>query len=207
MARSDMTHMIMCMRFGRQADEVPEIVVRRLRLRKGAIGLFLHRMDDVGKLDRVLDEEHRDVVADDVPVALLRVELDRETTHIAGKVGRALGAGDGRETDEGRRLLAGALEDVGARVFGKRFVGLEKAVCTVAARMHHPLGDALMVEVEDLLAEVEVFQERRAARPDLQRVLVVRHRAALGRRQDGRVTRRNLMQFARHRPARVSGRE
>jgi hypothetical protein len=108
--------MIMCMALGRQRDEVPEIVVRALGLREGAVGLRLHRMDEVGELDRVLDEEDRDVVADDVPVALLRVELDREAAHVAGEVGRALAAGDGREAHEGRRLLAGALEDVGAGV-------------------------------------------------------------------------------------------
>ena len=77
-------------RFRRQGDEVPEIVVRRLRLRKGAVGLRLHRVDDVGKLDRVLDEEDRDVVADEVPVAFLGVELDGKAAHVAGEVERAL---------------------------------------------------------------------------------------------------------------------
>ena len=103
--------------FGRQADEVPEIVVRGLRLRKGAVRLLLHRMDEVGKLDGVLDEEHRDVVADDVPVAFLRVELDGKAAHVARQVGRALAAGDGGKAHEGRRPLAGALEQVGAGVF------------------------------------------------------------------------------------------
>ena len=86
MARSDMTHMIMCMLSGVSDDEIPEIVVRRLRLRKGAVGLRLHRVDDVGKLDRVLDEEDRDVVADEVPVAFLGVELHREAAHVAREV-------------------------------------------------------------------------------------------------------------------------
>jgi hypothetical protein len=35
--------------------------------------------------------------------------------------------------------------------------------------MHDPLGDALVVEVEDLLAEMEVFEQRRAAGADLER--------------------------------------
>jgi hypothetical protein len=48
--------------------------MRRLRLREGPVRLRLGRMDQVGELDGVLDEEHRDVVADEVPVALLRVE-------------------------------------------------------------------------------------------------------------------------------------
>ena len=54
-------------------------------LGKGAVWLFLHRMDQVGKLDRVLDEENRDIVADDVPVAL-RVELHGETPYISRQV-------------------------------------------------------------------------------------------------------------------------
>ena len=49
---------------GRQRDEVPEIVVGGLRLGKAAIRLRLGGVDQVGELDRVLDEEHRDVVAD-----------------------------------------------------------------------------------------------------------------------------------------------
>ena len=140
--------------------------MRRLRLRKGAVRLLLDRMDDVRKLDRVLDEEHRDVVADDVPVAFLGVELDGKAAHVAREIERALAAGDGREPHEGRRRLAGALEDVGAGIFRQRLVVLEKAMRAIAARMHHALGNALVVEVEDLLAEMEIFDQAsvRAAR-------------------------------------------
>ena len=35
--------------------------------------------------------------------------------------------------------------------------------------MHDALGDALVVEVEDLLAQDEVFEQRRAARAGLER--------------------------------------
>jgi hypothetical protein len=45
--------------------------------------------------------------------------------------------------------------------------------------MHDALGDALVVEVGDLLAQDEVFQQRRAAQAGLQRVLVVGDRHAL----------------------------
>jgi hypothetical protein len=71
---------------GVQRDEVPEIVVRGLRLRKAAVGFLLGGVDDVGKLDRVLDEKHRDVVADEVPVAFLGIELDREAAHVERQV-------------------------------------------------------------------------------------------------------------------------
>ena len=129
---------------------------------KSAVRLRLDGVDQVGELDRVLDEEDRDVVADEVPVALLGVELHGEAADVAGQVGRALAAGDGREAHEGRRLLAGPLEQVGPGDVGERLVVLEVAVGPEAAGVDDALGDALVVEVEDLLAEVEVLQERRA---------------------------------------------
>jgi hypothetical protein len=52
-------------------------------------------------------------------------------------------------------------------------VGLEVAVGAGAAGVHDALGDALVVEVGDLLAEDEVFEQGRAAQAGLQRVLVV----------------------------------
>ena len=103
----------------REGDEIPEGVVRRLRLRKCAIRFRLHRMDDVGKLDRVLDEEDRDVVADKVPIPLLGVELDCESPHVARQVERSLAAGDGREAHEGLRALADPLKQVCPRDVGQ----------------------------------------------------------------------------------------
>ena len=163
---------------GRERDEVPDVVVGGRRLREAAVRLLLEGVDHVGELDRVLDEEDRDVVADEVPVALLGVELDGEAADVAGQVGRALVAGDGREADERRRLLALALEEVGPGDVGERAVVLEVAVDAEAAGVDDALGDALVVEVEDLLAEVEVFQQApgRGGRPG----------ACSGRRRRGR---------------------
>ena len=66
----------------------------------------------------------------------------------------------------------------------------------IAARMHDALGNALVVEVEDLLAEMEILDQRRPALADLQRVLVVGNRAALGGRQDLGVALGDLVKFA-----------
>ena len=76
--------------FRGEAGEIPEIVVCGLRLGERPVGLLLGRMDQIGELDGILDEEHRDVVADDVPVALLRVHLDGEAAHVARQIARAL---------------------------------------------------------------------------------------------------------------------
>ena len=78
------------------------------------------------------------------------------------------------------------MEEVGPGQLGERPVVLEVAVEAVAAGVDDALGDALVVEVEELLAEVEVLQEGRAAGPDPERVLVVGDGDPLLRRQ-GRV--------------------
>ena len=147
---------------GRERDEVPEVVVSRLRLGEVPVGLGLGGVDQVGELDGVLDEEHGDVVADEVPVALLRVQLDGEPPDVPGHVGRALAAGDGREPHE-RRRSSRRPSGTGRRLvtWALRPVVLEIPVRPVSSGVDDPLGDAFVVEVEDLLAEVEVFEQGR----------------------------------------------
>ena len=48
-----------------------------------------------------------------------------------------------------------------------------------SARMHDPFGDSLVVEMLDLLAQDEVFQQRGAPDAGLQGVLVVADRHAM----------------------------
>jgi hypothetical protein len=49
-----------------------------------------------------------------------------------------------------------------------------------APGMHHPFRDVLVIEVGDLLAQVKVLEQRRAAVPGLQRVVGVRQAEPLG---------------------------
>lgn len=42
---------------------------------------WLDRMYQVGELDRILDEKHRDIVADDVEVALIGVSVKGSALH------------------------------------------------------------------------------------------------------------------------------
>ena len=170
---------------GHQRDEIPERVVRGGRLRIAAVRLHLHRMDQVGKLDRVLDEEHRDVVADQIEVALVGVELHREAAHVARQVARAGAARHGREAREHLGLLLRVLQERRLGQARQRLGRLEIAVRAGAARMHDALGDALVIEMRDLLAQDEVFEQRRPARAAFQRVLIVGDRHALvGGQQD-----------------------
>ena len=170
MARSDMTHMIMCMLSGVSEMKSQKLSCADCACGKRAVGLGLHRMDEVGKFDGVLNEEDGDVVADEVPVAFLGVELHCKAANVAREVERSLAAGDGREANKGRRVFSPTRWKMSARVMSDSDFGqLEKAMRTIAAGMHDALGDALMIEVEDFLAEVEVLDaepghERPAAR-------------------------------------------
>ena len=71
---------------GLKAHVIPEIVVRRLALRHLIVRLRLDSMDKVGKLDTVLDEEDRDIVANNIPVPLRGVKFGRKPAHIANRL-------------------------------------------------------------------------------------------------------------------------
>jgi hypothetical protein len=166
-----------------ERHEVPEGVVRGARLRHLVVRFGLDRVHQVRELDRVLDEEHRDVVADEVEVALLGVELGREAADVADGVGRAAEADDGGEPHEHRRLPSHLTEEVRAGDVVERIGALEDAVGAGATRVHDAFGDALVVEARHLLPEVEVLDERGTAISDLQRVVRVVDLDALVGRQ------------------------
>ena len=164
---------------GHERGEIPEGVVRARGLRHAVVRLGLDGVHQVGELHRVLHEEHRQAGADQVVVALLRVELDGEAAHVAHRVGRALRARHVGEAHEHRRALRRVLQEVGAGELRHRFVDLEVAVRAGAAREHDALGNALLAEVRKLLAQDEVFQQGRSARPGGERMVVVRDLHAL----------------------------
>ena len=170
--------------------------MRGLGLREAAVRLLLGRVNHVRELDRVLDEEDRDVVPDQVPVAGPGVELGGEAAHVPGQVGGALVPGHGGEPDERRRAQARLGEQVGPGEVGQRLVVLEVPVRPVPAGVHHPLGDPLVVEVEDLLAEVGILQRGRAALPGPQGVLVVGNDRALLGGQPRATAGRGLVRLA-----------
>ena len=153
--------------------------MRRPRLRHGEVRLGLGRMDQIRKLHRVLDEEDRDVVADEIPIPFVRVELHREPTHVPGGVGRTSFAEDGRKADEDRCLFPNFTKERRAGELGDSLGTFEDAVRRGAARMHNPLGDAFVVEVSDLLPKDEVLEQRRTAEACLQRALILRNGHAL----------------------------
>ena len=182
-ARSDMTHSSMWVDSGISETKSQNVSWALAAWGIPWCGSGLSRVHQVGELHRVLDEEDRDVVADDVEVPLVGVELRGEPADVARRVDGAALARDGREAHEDRRALALLGQERGPRVLLHRLVALEEAVRGRAAGVDDPLGDALVVEVGDLLAEDEVFQQSGAAQAGLERVLVVGDRLAEVRRE------------------------
>ena len=72
--------------FGLQRDIIPERIVRALSLRYGPVGLRFYRMDKVRKFIRILNEEYRGVIANQIENALVGVKLGREPADIAHRV-------------------------------------------------------------------------------------------------------------------------
>src|ERR1700724_1830733 len=73
----------------RKRYKIPKIVMSSLRLRESAVRFCFGSVNEIGELDRVLDKKHWHVIADDVPIAFLRIQLYRKSAHIAGEIGRA----------------------------------------------------------------------------------------------------------------------
>jgi hypothetical protein len=75
-------------------------------------------VNQIRKLDRVLNEEDRNVVADDVPVTGFGIQFNGKAAHVARQVGRTLAAGHRGESNERFCFFSGRCERRGYRKFG-----------------------------------------------------------------------------------------
>jgi hypothetical protein len=168
-------------RLGQQRPEVPVV--------GGAahVGLrvALHGLVQVRELAGVAQEEHGRVVAHQVPVAFLGVELEREAADVALGIGRAAFAGHGGEAGEHLGLLAHGTEEPGAGEPGDVVRDGEGAEGAGALGVHAALGNDLAVQVGQLLEQPHILHQHRAARAGGEAVLVVDHGGAEGGGQRG----------------------
>ena len=167
--------------FGRQAPEVPGGGgAAQMGARVTLLGV-----DEVGELQRITDEEDGGVVADEVPVALVGIELDRKATHVTFGVGCPHLAGDGGETRDQRGDLAHFGKEAGTGVGGDIVGDGEGAEGAPALGVDDTFGDALAVLVGELFEQLPVLHQQRAARTGREAVLVVDHGRAGAGGHDG----------------------
>ncbi|TCN48201.1 hypothetical protein EV641_118125 [Rhodococcus sp. SMB37] len=115
-------------------------------------------MDDVGELDGILNEKHRDVVSHKIENTFVGVELGCESASVAHRVGGATRTEHRREAHEDRGLHALG-EEPGTGEARRGAVPAEHSVRCSTARMNDALGDSLVIEVRDLLTEMMVLQQ------------------------------------------------
>jgi hypothetical protein len=108
------------------------------------------------QLRLALDEEDRDVVSDNIPVALLSIELDGESTNIPDSVCGTAATEHGGESEEDRGLARCVSEDTGRCDVGGRFEEGEFSEGTGATGVDYALGDTFVVEPVDLSCQLVV---------------------------------------------------
>ena len=102
----------------------------------------------------------RCVVAHQVPVAFLGVELQGEAAYVAFGIRCTTFAGHGGEAGEHLGLLADGAEDLRARVFTDVVGDGEGAERTRALRMHAALGNDLAVEVGQFFEQPHILRQQ-----------------------------------------------
>ena len=130
-------------------------------------------MVEVGELEWIAQEEDRRVVADQVPVALLGIELHCEAPDVPLGVGGAALAGDGGKAQEAVGLLADLGEDLGLCILGDVMGDGKGAVGAGTFGVHPAFGDHLPIEVGKFLQEPDILEKRRSAWSGGHGVLIV----------------------------------
>src|ERR1700722_10323865 len=158
-----------------EAPKIPIVV----RASESGPRVALDGMVQIRKSQGIAEEEHRSVVAHDVPVALLGVELDGGPANVSFSIGGATLAGDSREAYEHRRLLADLAEYlrpcIARNVAGDR----EGPVRPPAFGMHAAFRNDFAVEVRQLLKQPDVLEQCRAPRASGLNVGVVGERVSV----------------------------
>ena len=163
-------------RFGQGGPEIP-VVGRTAHV---GTRVALDGMVQVGKLQWVAQEEDGRIVAHQVPIARLGIELHGKATDIALGIGRSALASYGRKAHEALRLLAHFAEDGGTGIARDVMRHRKGAVCSRTLGVHTPFGNHLAVEVCQFFQEPRILQGDRPTRAHCLDVLIVCHGTSVG---------------------------
>ena len=147
--------------------KVPEVIVGSLCLGDFIVRLRLDRVNwscqflfipgsvgwlltEIREFDGLLDEENGDVVPDNIPVSLIGVKLDGKSSNIAHRIRAPSASLHSREAHEDRRVPRHIRQDPSVCEILCAFLELEVPKRTGTTRMHHSLGNTLVVKTVNL---------------------------------------------------------
>jgi hypothetical protein len=122
-------------------------------------------MDEIGELERIAHEEHRCIVAYQVPVAFLGVKLQREASRVTRRIGRAHLSCHSGKSSEHFTGIAGFGKQPGACVTGDITGYRKRAASAGALGVHNTLRHSLAVEVRHFFHELIILHQHRPAWP------------------------------------------
>ena len=152
---------------GTERPEIPLHVV----IAQAIVCASLLAANEMLELQGIANEKNRGVVPHHVEIAILGIELDRESARITPGVGAAALAGDGGKAHRGFHFCAGLQEfSLGVRADVRR--NLETAESAASLRVRLAFGDTLPIEIRHLLDQVVIVENDRAVRSDRQRMFI-----------------------------------
>lgn len=107
-------------------------------------------LTEVREFDSVLDKENGDVVANNIPIAFIRIELCCKSTDITNRIRASFASLHGGKPHEYRCVPRRVRQDSGIRQVLQAFLKFEVAKRACTACMHHSLRDTLMVKTMNL---------------------------------------------------------
>jgi len=112
-------------------------------------------MDEIGEFYGILNEENRNVVADQVPVALLGVKLDGKPAYVTRCVDRTCAACDSRYASKHWCLLTHLGKYRGGSVLLQRGGQFEESMYACRTRVNDALRNTLVIEMGDFSRRIK----------------------------------------------------
>ena len=113
--------------------------------------LWLAGVNDVREAHGILDEKDRNIISNDVPVALVGVELDCKAAYITNRIRTPTASKNGGKPKKYRRFSTSFCQNTRRCHVCSALMQPEGTKSTSSASMYHSLGDSFMIEAMYLL--------------------------------------------------------
>lgn len=100
-------------RFRMHILKVPKVIMRTLTLRNLIVRLRLNRMNNVRKLDSILNKEDRDIIPHNIPVPFSSIHLHSEAPDIPNSIRTPSTTLDGGKPHKNGRFALRVIQDTG----------------------------------------------------------------------------------------------